>query len=202
MRRAFHNQKQNSRTKDKQMKKNKYLLMILAALFGAWDRMFTPRNAIALPNEIGLIDPHGNMSLALDPNTASLATASAKQYLLYKRGATGNQYCDVCGAADMPLGPSPDSPDQILDQISIYRLGRKQGNTLGVPATAILADELVLTAANGQVQGLSQTANGTYWCVGRCEKAVAAGAKEVVYAPMTPRKLTVNNNAISAETIA
>jgi hypothetical protein len=173
------------------MKRIKYLLAaLLGTVAATFDRLIHPQ-CIALPNELALMNEHGIETLMIQAGTSPVSG----RYLLYKRGAGGQGYCDICTATDFPLGPSSDSPYQDGDFVNVRRLGVRPGFELGIPLAAITVDHLVVPAAAGKVQDITAVvANGTYWVVGRCLKTVAAGAIEVAYAPCVPYAVTVSNN--------
>lgn len=158
--------------------------------FASWTHR-VPGGSVALANELANINEHGVESQLIDPASSNLPVTS--RYLLYKRGATGTGYVDICGAADCPLGPSADSPYQVGDIVGIRRLGAHKGLEIGIPATAFTVDDLVLTAASGKVQTFASIANGTYWIVGRACKTTASTATEIAYVPQTPIKITVSS---------
>jgi hypothetical protein len=174
-------------------------LMAMEMLSSVWHRCWPADNRIALANELATIDEHGIETQMIDPASANLPVA--QRYLLYSRGATGAGYVDLCAQNTLPLGPSSDSPYQIGDYVGIRRLGSRPGLEIGIPATAINVDDLVLTAAGGKVQAFTGAANGTYYIVGRACKTTPATAIEVAYVPETPRKITMNGGT-ATETIA
>jgi hypothetical protein len=148
-----------------------------------------PSGTVALANELALINEHGIESQQIDPASTNLPVGT--RYLLYMRGASGTGYVDICGAANLPLGPSADSPSTAGEYINIRRLGARPGEEIGIPSTGFTVDDLVLTAAGGKVQTFNGVANGTYWIVGRACKTTAATVTEMAYVPMTPCKITV-----------
>lgn len=160
----------------------------LAALFAAVSAIINRIGGqpIALANELGLMQG-GHENFTVD-STESFPVAT--RYLNYKRGAGGDNYAQIGDAASFPLGISPDAPYAAGDRFSVYRYGLVKHGLIGISAAAIALDDLILTAASGKVQGLTGVADGTYWIIGRCTKAVTAADKEVAFAPCTPIKVT------------
>lgn len=168
---------------------------LLGTLAAFSDRLFTPPDCVALPNELGLMNPEGKETFTID--ASETLTTALSRYLLYKRGAAGTIYANVCDASSVPLGPSPDAPYQAGDLISVYRLGARKGILLGVSAGAIALDALIVAAASGKVQTLTSIADGTYYIVGKCVKAVTAANAEVAYIPQSVVKVVVASSGTS-----
>src|ERR1035441_10071930 len=168
----------------------KRMKQLLAALLGTvaatWDRL-TARG-VALPNELALMNEHGVETLIIQAGTAPVSS----RYLVYKRGAGGANYCDLCGATDLPLGISSDSPYQDGDFANIRRLGAKHGLEIGIASGACTIDHLVVPGALGTVRDLSLATTGAVYVIGRFNKTVATGA-EVPFVPCTPFCVTVNS---------
>lgn len=178
-------------------KLQRYRKLLPVERFALWlERMFAPPGAIGLANELGTMNEHGIENLALDP--ASVNAPVASRYLLYKRGATGKQYCDLAGAGDYPLGPSSDSPYATGDIVNIRRLGAKPGLEIGIGVAnkACTIDNLVVGVAGGKIQDLTTvTTNAAFWVVGRAAQTIAAtnSTMEIGYVPCTPYQITVSN---------
>lgn len=163
--------------------------------FASWPQRL-PGGSVALANELATINEHGIESLLIDPASGNLPVAT--RYLLYTRGATGTGYCDICAAANLPLGPSSDAPYAVGDIVNVRRLGARPGLEIGIPASAFTVDDVVLTAAAGKVQSLATAVNGTYWVIGRAVKTTPATAIEIAYVPEAPFKVSVTGGTATA----
>lgn len=154
------------------------------------DRLLTPALAVALPNDLGAMFQNGIETLLIEP--ASTYLPVSHRHLLYKRGATGAGYCDVCGVSDLPLGVSNDSPYAAGDYLNIRRFGAKKGIEIAIAAGAITVDALVCTAADGKVQQLSTAGSGTFYVVGRAVVTLAATdpTMEIAFIPCFPYSVT------------
>ncbi len=186
------------------MKKLKFhLASLLGTLLARFDRLTAPRNAVALPNSLGLLNENGIESLLVDPASAALPFGS--RYLLIQRGASGYQYGDVCAggpAGPLPLGVSSDSPYQIGDMMNVRRLGARKGLELGigVAGSAVTIDKLLVSAAGGKVQDISTlSVNGTYWVVGRAAATIAATSTtmEIQFVPCVPFQIINTGGTIT-----
>ena len=175
------------------MKKVRYLFaVLLGTLIAALECLFNPRKLIALPNELGLVNEHGIETLLVDP--ADTLPNTGGRYLLYMRGSAYN-YAKTCDGTHLPLGPSSDAAYQAGDLINVRRLGCRKGFELGVPDGAIAQDDLIVASTTaGKVKAFTGLADGTYFVVGRCLKAVAATASEVAYQPLTVRKVVIGSS--------
>jgi hypothetical protein len=194
----------NQKTKTKMKKMKFQIAIVLGSLFAFIDRLTAPRGAVALPNALGLINEHGIESLLLDLN--SVAAPFPGRYLLVMRGATGYQYGDLCGGgstlAQMPLGPTSDSPYGVGDIMNVRRLGARPGLEMGIAAAAITIDHLVCATAAGKIADLTTIANGTYWVVGRAVATIAATSStmECGYVPCNPYLLTNTGGTLTMPT--
>jgi len=89
-----------------------------------------------------------------------------------------------------PASTSLPFPNRYL--LNVRRLGARPGLEMGigVPATAITIDKLLVSAAAGCVQDVSTLGanNGTYWVVGRAAASLAptGSLMEVPYVPCEP----------------
>lgn len=91
--------------------------------------------------------------------------AHSYTHLLVKTGSDAF-HAAVCGAADLPIGSTTDSPDAAEDIFQVDPLNRTDSSRRLRCATALAADVDLYTAASGFVQALPAVA-GTYWRVGR-----------------------------------
>lgn len=178
----------------------------LAKLGARLARLRAPRSAaqapVPLANALGLMNDHGLESLLVDPASTSLPFPN--RYLLIKRGPSGYQYGDICNGGPggpLPLGPSSDSPYQANDLLNVRRLGARPGLEMGigVAATAVTIDRLLVAAAAGCVQDVSTLGanNGTYWVVGRAAASLTptGSLMEVPYVPCEPWQI-INTGGI------
>jgi len=183
------------------MKKLKLQIAIgLGTLFAWKDRLFAPRNSVALANNLALINETGIESLFVDPATVNLPFPS--RYLLIQRGGSGYQYGDVAQGVNCPLGVSSDSPYAIGDVLNVRRLGARPGLEigLGIAAKTVTIDNLLVAAAGGTVQDASTiTTNATYWVVGRAAATLSttASTQEVQFIPCVPFKATYTSGVWS-----
>lgn len=165
-----------------------------------------PRNAVALPNTLGLMNNHGIESLLVDPASASLPFPG--RYLLIQRGASGYQYGDLCAGGlggPLPLGPSSDSPYGVGDVLNVRRLGARPGLEMGigVAGKTVTIDKLLVSAAGGCVQDVTTlTANGTYWVVGRAAASLTTTGSlmEVSYVPCEPFQIVNTSGTLTFPT--
>jgi len=156
------------------MKKLKIqIATLLGTLFARKDRLFAPRNSVALANNLALINETGIESVLVDP--ASVNLPFANRYLLIQRGASGYQYGDVSQGVNCPLGISSDSPYQIGDVLNVRRLGARPGLEIGIGIAA-----------------KTITTNATYWVVGRAAATLGltSSTQEVQFIPCVPFKAT------------
>ncbi len=164
------------------------LLQPLASLLNTLSR---PRGGTALANILAATFENGRETLQVDP---SVTLPVASKWLLYERGSS-IYYAKLAdggaGAASMPLGPSPDSPYQLGDLLTVDRLGANVGTLFGWSAAAITVDHLVVSSGNGLISDATTVANGTYWVVGRATATVAAANMQISYVPCLPYLLTV-----------
>lgn len=189
------------------MKKMKFqIALLLGTLLAKFDRLFAPKNAVALPNALGLINEHGIESLLLDP-ASSYATGNwPGRYYLVQRGASGYQYGDLAtggsNLAAAPIGVTPDAPYAAGDVIAVRRLGARPGYEIGIAAAAITIDHLLVSTSGGKVSDVATVANGTYWVVGRAASTVAASSStmEVAYVPDVPYLITVTGGVLTNPT--
>ena len=174
------------------MKKFKSILAPLPGTLAAFLER-RRRGVTALANDLGLMFEHGIETLLIEPASGSLPVTS--RYLIYKRGTTADNYCDVCTASDYPLGISSDSPYQAGDYVNIRRFGAKKGIEIGIAAAAITIDHLVYVTAAGKIADLTLATTGTLWVIGRANKTVAAtnSTMECSFVPCTPYQITVNS---------
>jgi len=183
------------------MKKLKLQIAIgLGTLFAWKDRLFAPRNSVALANNLALINETGIESLFVDPASVNLPFPS--RYLLIQRGGSGYQYGDVAQGVNCPLGISSDSPYAIGDVLNVRRLGARPGLEigLGIAAKTVTIDNLLVAAAGGTVQDASTiTTNATYWVVGRAAATLSttASTQEVQFIPCVPFKATYTSGVWS-----
>jgi len=177
------------------LKMKVWFAALLGTLAAFCDRLFAPPDCVALPNELGLMNPEGKETFTIDA-AQSLATPLSR-YLLYKRGTAGTIYAEVCDASSVPLGISPDAPYQAGDLISVYRLGAVKGILIGLSAGAIALDAMIVAAASGKLQTLTSIADGTYYIVGKCAKAVTAANQEVPFIPQPVVKVVVASSGTS-----
>ena len=168
------------------------IAVLLGTLIARFERLFQPKNAVALPNALGLINEGGIESLIVDPASANLPFGN--RYLIIQRGGSGYQYGDLCagGAGGAyPLGISADSPYQIGDVLNVRRFGARPGLEIGigVAGKTITIDKLLVCAAGGTVQDVTTlTVNGTYWVVGRAAGSLTTtgSLQEVPFVPCIP----------------
>jgi hypothetical protein len=178
-----------------------FFLTALALLLDAWNRLTRPTGSIALANELGIIDKHGNESLLVDPaSTFPVAGGGVSgKYLAYERGAVYTEGRLAAGV-NLPLGISPDAPYQIGDWFDVARFGAVAGTMLGQSGGAITIDHLlgVSLLTPGVLVDLTTAANGTYWCVGRATKTVPAANVDISFEPRAPYQVTVTGGALAA----
>lgn len=179
----------------KSTKMKNSLAVLLGTLTARLERLTQPRPAVALANSVGLFNEQGLESLFIDPATVNLPFPG--RYLLIQRGSSGYQYGDLCAGGPggpLPLGPSPDSPYQGGDILSVRRLGVRPGLELGIGVSGktVTIDKLLVSAAAGCVQDVTTlTVNGTYWVVGRAAASLATTGSllEVPYVPCEPYQI-------------
>lgn len=168
-----------------------YLILIAVAMLGLLFACLLPRllqhgkrnrGRVALANE----------NLALQCRTENVrlkADAAISRYLLVKYGSDG-EHAAICGASDIPLGNSDDSPGAAEDPFTVNIFGLLKRERIVIASEAITANKDVYTAANGKVQDLPAGA-GTYYLVGRTSQAAAADGDKVRIVPCFPQKLVV-----------
>jgi hypothetical protein len=178
------------------MKKLKIgIAVLLGTLTARIERLFQPRQAVALANSVGLFNEHGIESLIVDPASSNLPFAG--RYLIIQRGASGYQYGDLCAGGPggaYPLGVSSDSPYQVGDILNVRRFSARPGLEMGigVAGKTITIDKLLVSAAGGTVQDVTTlTVNGTYWVVGRAAASLTTtgSLQEVPYVPCEPYQI-------------
>ena len=184
------------------MKKLKLQIAILLGTLVAWtDRLFAPRNSVALANNLALDNEHGIESLFIDP--ASVNLPFANRYLIIQRGASGYQYGDLCagGAGGAyPLGVSSDSPYAIGDVLNVRRFSARPGLEIGIglAGKTVTIDKLLVSAAGGTVQDITTVgAAGTYWVVGRSAASLTTtgSTQEVQFVPCEPYQIVYSGAA-------
>jgi len=191
------------------MKNLKFQIAILLGTLVAWtDRLFAPRNSVALANNLALDNEHGIESLFIDP--ASVNLPFANRYLIIQRGASGYQYGDLCagGAGGAyPLGVSSDSPYAVGDVLNVRRFSARPGLEIGIgfAGQTVTIDKLLVAYTGGTVRDvttLASAANGTYWVVGRSAAALTTtgSTQEVQFVPCEPYQIINTGGALTFPT--
>ena len=145
-------------------------LIAIMAAFGAalYDRFFGLGAHFEFCNIGEGKHPDGHVSYIADAD-------HAERYSLVKRGTAANSTA-ICGAADIPIGVSNDTP-LAADQHRVT-LFSACGTRLMVASAAITQDALLEPAANGRV-ATAGTGSGTHWIVGRAITAATAAGQQV-----------------------
>lgn len=155
-------------------------------------------NGNTFPGQLGFLNADGRIDGFVD---AGVSLPVAQRFLIWKFGADANHFA-IAGAADYPLGASPDSPSATVIatalQMSVFLFGSHKGALIGISLGAITHGNPIGTAAGGKVQDLTLAGNGNYWLVGYALNDVAVANAEVSYNPQSPRQVTITGGAISA----
>jgi hypothetical protein len=122
-------------------------------------------------------------------NVRLKADAAVTRYLLVKFGSDG-EHAAICGAADIPLGNSDDSPGAAEDPFTVQLFGLIPSERIVIASEAITVGEAVYTAANGKVLDLPAGA-GTYYQVGYASQAAAADGDKFRIVPCFPIKTVI-----------
>jgi hypothetical protein len=149
------------------------LVAICVVPLKGWASGFLPQNRAPLTAYFANIAEGTHMGSLSKKADATNAT----RHLLTKFGSDADHYA-LCGASDIPLGPTPDEADAIDDLNEIRLLGIHKETLLMIASEAITAGEAVYTAAGGKVQDLPAGA-GTYYKVGYALTAAAADGDKI-----------------------
>jgi hypothetical protein len=134
----------------------------------------------------------------IEVNTTTLGTgrrsyladaAITTRHLLGKVGSDAQHIALVSAAANMPVGVIQDEP-AAEGSASVALLGAAPGTILMVSGEAIADQAEVYSKGDGKIMDEPTTA-GTYWKVGRAQKAAGAADVEIPVEPCTPEKLVI-----------
>lgn len=156
-----------------------FSMIVFAALFALAIPFLSRRRRVETFNIGEGSHPDGRVSYLADAD-------HAERYSLVKRGALNNSTA-ICGAADVPIGVSTDTPK--ANGAHTVRLFSGKGTQLMVASAAIVQDALVEPAANGRVATLGAGA-GTHWVMGRAITAATAAGQQIEV-DMTFQKLVI-----------
>jgi hypothetical protein len=113
-------------------------------------------------------------------------SVSGTRYLLWKIGATAADYIAVCGANDIPLGPSDDAYDSANADVTITvnLCGVATGTIRVITDGTIANGNWVMTGANGQATLGTTGSAGVFGraLIGTDTTAAAGDIIEIVHA--------------------
>lgn len=114
------------------------------------------------------------------------ATTSSR-YLLYKQGSDADHVA-VCGAGDVPLGPSDDMIDDTGVPIAVKLLGAAKGTMRVVSDGTIANGDRVTTGANGKAAKQATTGNLSFGKAVISSDMTAADGDVITIIPALPAK--------------
>ncbi len=115
--------------------------------------------------------------------------AISTRHLLGKVGSDAQHIALVSAAANMPVGVIQDEP-AAEGSASVALLGAAPGTILMVSGGTFSDQVDVYSKGDGTIIAEPSTA-GTYWKVGRAQKAATASDQEIPVEPCTPVKLII-----------
>jgi hypothetical protein len=169
-----------------------FALLLLAA--AAWTGLISSKRGVLaqLANNAIIVNitPKGRTTAVAD-------AAFTSRYLIAKRGQYEYSIA-IAGPGDTPYGVVPDmTPTTDTDlsyPLPVNILGLDEDTERMIASGAINIDQLLTTAANGQVQPIPTQA-GTYWVLGKAKTATVAQNDQVEVIPCFPYQHTVGVQA-------
>lgn len=152
------------------------LMMLLGVMLAAMKQIFAPGSGREACWNAEDPNPHdtGRIGKVAESDFGAF-------HLLAKKGVAAGS-CDVCGAADEPLGPCIDQP-KTDDRATVQHLGATSGTMTVIASKAIAENTRVYTTAGGKVT--DAIVSGSY-LVGKTVTTSAADNDPLEIVPCFP----------------